>query len=220
MKVLVVGIGELGRQVAIDLSLRGYDVVAVDVNSEKCEALAREADLMVLNRDATDPMLYEEIELGSFDAVIASTDKDEVNLFVAAVAKEYGVNNIIVVTRTAKASELIEMLGLADVTFPSPIIAANLVLSYIEGRYGIVELTKVLSGKYGIYSIEITSGDSSVGMKLKELKENLPKDVMILAIFNGEKFVEPEDELVLEPGYVLIFLAPLGKEEELESVLR
>ncbi|ABU81420.1 potassium channel family protein [Ignicoccus hospitalis] len=220
MKILVVGIGELGRRVATDLSLKGYDVVAVDVNSEKCQALAREADVMVINRDATDPSLYEELELGSFDVVIASTDRDEVNLFVAAVAKEYGVGNIVVVTRTAKASELIEMLGLADVTFPSPIVSAKLVLSYIEGKYGIVELTKVLSGKYGIYSIEITSGDSSVGMKISEIKEILPKDVMILAVFNGEQFVEPEEELTLEPGYILILLAPVGREEEIESALR
>jgi trk system potassium uptake protein TrkA len=220
LKVLVVGIGELGRQIAIDLSLRGHDVVAVDVNSEKCNALAKEADLMVLNRDATDPSLYEEIELGSFDVVIASTDRDEVNLFVAAVAKEYGVSSIIVVTRTAKASELIEMLGLAEVSFPSPIISAKLVVSYIEGKYGVLQLTKVLSGKYGVYSIEVASGDSAVGMRIKELKEILPKDVMILAIFNGERFVEPDDELVIEPGYVIILLAPVGSEEEIERTLR
>ncbi|NPA84560.1 MAG: TrkA family potassium uptake protein [Crenarchaeota archaeon] len=220
MKVLVVGIGELGRQIAIDLSSRGHDVVAVDVDEEKCKALSSEADLEVVNRDATDPSLYEEIELSSFDVVIASTDRDEVNLFVAAVAKEYGVSSIIVVTRTAKASELIEMLGLAEVTFPSPTISAKLVVSYIEGKYGVLQLTKVLSGKYGVYSIEVDSGDRAVGMRIKELRENLPKDVMILAVFNGERFVEPDDELVIEPGYVIILLAPIGREEEIESALR
>ena len=220
MKILVVGIGELGRQIAIDLSRRGHDVVAVDVNAEKCSALSREADLIVLNRDATDPGLYEEIELESFDVVIASTDRDEVNLFVAAVAKEYGVNSIIVVTRTGKASELIEMLGLAEVSFPSPIISAKLVVSYIEGKYGVLQLTKVLSGKYGVYSIEITAGDRVVGMKIKELKEILPKDVMVLAVFDGEKFVEPDEELTMEPGYVIILLAPVGSEEEIETALR
>ena len=220
MKILVVGIGELGRQIAIDLSRRGHDVVAVDVNAEKCSALSREADLIVVNRDATDPGLYEEIELESFDVVIASTDRDEVNLFVAAVAKEYGVNSIIVVTRTGKASELIEMLGLAEVSFPSPIISAKLVVSYIEGKYGVLQLTKVLSGKYGVYSIEVTSGDRIVGMKIKELKEILPKDVMVLAVFDGEKFVEPDEELTIEPGYVVILLAPVGSEEEIETALR
>jgi len=220
LKILVVGIGELGRQIAIDLSRRGHDVVAVDVNAEKCSALSREADLIVLNRDATDPGLYEEIELESFDVVIASTDRDEVNLFVAAVAKEYGVNSIIVVTRTGKASELIEMLGLAEVSFPSPIISAKLVVSYIEGKYGVLQLTKVLSGKYGVYSIEITAGDRVVGMKIKELKEILPKDVMVLAVFDGEKFVEPDEELTMEPGYVIILLAPVGSEEEIETALR
>jgi len=220
LKILVVGIGELGRQIAIDLSRRGHDVVAVDVNAEKCSALSREADLIVVNRDATDPGLYEEIELESFDVVIASTDRDEVNLFVAAVAKEYGVNSIIVVTRTGKASELIEMLGLAEVSFPSPIISAKLVVSYIEGKYGVLQLTKVLSGKYGVYSIEVTSGDRIVGMKIKELKEILPKDVMVLAVFDGEKFVEPDEELTIEPGYVVILLAPVGSEEEIETALR
>ncbi len=220
MKILIVGIGELGRQIAIDLSSKGHDVVAVDMDEEKCSSLAREADLIVLNRDATDPSLYEEIELASFDVVVAATDRDEVNLFVAAVAKEYGVTNIIVVTRTVKASELIDMLGLAEVSFPSPSIAAKLVESYIEGKYGIVPLAKLLSGRFGVYSIEITSGDKAVGLKLGEIKEEMPRDVMILAVFDGEKFVEPEDDLVIEAGYVLILLVPTGKEEEVEAILR
>ncbi len=220
MKILIVGIGELGRHIAISLSKKGHDIVAVDKDEAKCEALSNEADVMVLHRDATDPSLYEEIELQSFDVVVAATDRDEVNLFVAAIAKEYGIGRIIVITRSSKASDLISTLGLAELSLPSPVIAANLVVDYIEGKYSLVPITGILSGKYGIYTVAVSPGDKIVGMKLAEIKALLPEDVMILAIFDGKRFLEPEDDLVIETGYLIILLVPQGKEDEVEDALR
>jgi len=220
MKVLIVGIGEVGRHIAINLSSKGHDIVAVDVDKEKCDILANEADVIVYNRDATDPSLYEEIEIESFDVVIASTDRDEVNLFIAAVAHEYGINRIIVVTRSDKAAKLISTLGLTEVTIPSPLISAKIVEEYIEGRYKLMNLIKTIAGDYGIYSIALTSGDKAVGATLAEIRKELPKEVMILAIFNGSEFLEPEDNIVLQQGYILIMLMPFGMETKVENILR
>ncbi len=220
MKILIIGIGELGRHIAINLSSKGHDIVAVDSDKEKCDILSREADVMVYNRDATDPSLYEEIELESFDVVIAATDRDEVNLFVAAISHEYGINRVIVVTRSEKASKLISMLGLSEITIPSPVISAKIVESYIEGRYNLMAMVKTISGEYNIYSIVISPGDKAVGARLGEIKRELPKDVMVLAVFNGEEFLEPDDDLIIEQGYMLILLVPAGKENIVENVLR
>ncbi|UXD22456.1 hypothetical protein IPA_04970 [Ignicoccus pacificus DSM 13166] len=220
MKILIVGIGELGRHIAIDLSSKGHDIVAIDKDSKKCNILSTESDVMVLNRDATDPSLYDELELESFDVVIATTDRDEVNLFVAAVAREYGINRVIVVTRSEKAAKLINTLGLSELTLPSPVISAKIVESYIEGRYSLVPIVQSIAGEYNIYVIAISSGDKAVGAKLGELKKELPEDVMILAVFNGEEFLEPDDDIVIEQGYLLIMLIPAGKENIVENVLR
>ena len=220
MKVLIVGIGELGRHIALSLSSKGHDIVAVDVDKNKCDILAKEADVMVYNRDATDPSLYEEIEIESFDVVIATTDKDEVNLFIAAVAHEYGINRIIVVTRTDEAAKLISTLGLTEVAVPSPLISAKIVEGYIEGRYSLMKLVKTIAGEFGVYSIALTSGDKAVGATLGELKRELPKEVMILAVFNGSEFLEPEEDIVLHQGYILIMLIPSGMETSVENVLR
>jgi trk system potassium uptake protein TrkA len=220
MKILIVGIGELGRHLAVNLSSKGHDIVAIDKDPQKCNVLSSESDVMVLNRDATDPSLYDEVELESFDVVIAATDRDEVNLFVAAVAREYGINRVIVVTRSEKAAKLINMLGLSELTLPSPVVSAKIVEGYIEGRYDLVPVVKILAGEYNIYAIAISSGDKSVGAKIGEIKKELPSDVMILAVFNGEEFLEPDDDITIEQGYLLIMLIPSGKEGLVESVLR
>ncbi|ALU12414.1 hypothetical protein EYM_03470 [Ignicoccus islandicus DSM 13165] len=220
MKILVIGIGEIGRHIASTLSMRGHDVVAIDKDKHKCEILSREADVSVYNRDATDPKLYEEIELETFDMVIATTDRDEVNLFVAAVAHEYGINKIIVITRTQEAAHLISTLGFATIVIPSSVISAKIVESYVEGQYSLLPVIKTLSGEYSIYTIAISPGDKAVGMKVGELKKELPKESMILAIFDGEKFIEPEDNVIIEENYILILLVPAGEEQIVEGVIR
>jgi len=85
------------------------------------------------------------------------------------------------------------------------------VLSYIEGKYGIVELTKVLSGKYGIYSIEITSGDSSVGMKISEIKEILDTFHILKKDFEKDQVIVLEGDECSFVGLILSGMVEVKK---------
>ncbi len=221
MKIIIVGGGELGRQLAIAFSRRGHDVVVVEKDPKKCEALSAEVDALILNRDAVDPNLYDEIDLATYDVLIAATDKDEVNLFVSAVAREYGVPRVFVVTRTEKASQLIQRLGLAEEVLSSPVTVAKLVISMIEGKYFVYNIVPILQGSIGIYAITLSKGDKAVGMRLEEiLREAQNIKVKILAIFDGKEFRDPSPDLVLESDWVIIFLATREDAEEFERLLR
>ena len=219
MKIMIVGGGELGRQLAIAFSRRGHDVVVVEKDPKKCEALSTEVDALILNRDAVDPNLYDEIDLATFDVLIAATDKDEVNLFVAAVAREYGVPRVFVVTRTEKASQLIQRLGLAEEVLSSPVTIAKLAISMIEGKYSVHMVLPILQGNFGIFAITLSKGDRAVGMRLKDLE--IPERVKVLAIFDGKEFLDPDPDLVLQSDWVIIFLATKEDAEKLErEILR
>ncbi len=217
MKIIIIGGGELGRQLAIAFSRRGHDVVVVEKDPKKSETLSSEVDALILNRDAVDPNLYDEIDLATYDVLIAATDKDEVNLFVAAVAREYGVPRVFVVTRTEKASQLIQRLGLAEEVLSSPVTVAKLVISMIEGKYSVYMMVPILQGNFGIFSITLSKGDRAVGMRLKDLE--IPKGVKILAIFDGKEFLDPDPDLVLQSDWVIIFLSTKDEAEKLERAI-
>ena len=91
MRILVVGAGEVGSYIAGRLSREGNDVVVVDRDSRRLDALAAEVDLLAVHGSGTNPTTLEEAGLGRAEVLVAVTDSDEVNLLACMMAKQGGV---------------------------------------------------------------------------------------------------------------------------------
>jgi len=217
MRILIIGAGETGRHAARLLSKKGNEVIVVDRERSKCEMVANEADVMAIIRDATDPGLYEEIDLRRIDVVVAATDRDEVNLFIAMIAKDYGVPRVVVRVKDEKIARLLERAGV-EAAICVPYVTAKLIESLIEGKYSVVELTPSFTGNYGLVSLTLTENDYSIGKYLSSIK--LPKECKIIAIFDGEKFLDPKEVSDLRPGYEIIALVRKDKIEEFTHAFR
>ncbi|MET1101235.1 MAG: TrkA family potassium uptake protein [Pyrodictiaceae archaeon] len=216
MRILIVGAGKVGSLLAKSLSEKGHDVIVVEKDEAKAEALSREADVKVYNSDATDPALYEsEIDLSTIDIVVATTNRDEVNMLIAMLAREYNVPRIIVKVRDTKIAYIIEKLGIESIIV-EPNITANMILGVIEGKKTVVELLPSFSGYYKIVSFTISEQDYAFRKTLDEI--NYPRNAAkILAIFDGEEFRDPEEIGLLEKGYEVIALV---REDMIEDFIK
>lgn len=203
MRILIIGAGGTGSHLAKLLSGRGHDVIIVDTNKNKLEKIQSEADVQGIIADATDASLYEEIDLETIDVVVAVTDKDEVNLLVASLAREKGVPKVVVRVRSPQIAKLLRKMGIEDVINP-PTLVANLIYSTIEGKRRVASLLPAFLGEYELVSYVIKEGDSSVGRRLGELE--LPEQSKIIAIYDGEKIIEPIPQIEIKPGIHIIAL--------------
>ena len=217
MRILIVGAGNVGGLLAQFLSMHGNDVIVVDKDEEKIKNVQREADVMGIVRDATDPTLYDEIDLASMDVVVAATDRDEVNLLVATLAVESGVPRVIVRTKSPKIAKIMERVGI-EYTITGPVVVAKLILAIIEGRFQAVPFVPVFTGNYMLASITVSETDSSVGKTLGEL--SIPEGIRVLAVFNGEEFLEPSESLEITPNSTIIALVRRDMLEEFEKAFR
>jgi len=213
MRILVIGAGGVGGEVAKRLSDAGHSVTVVDLSEERILGLSSEADVEGVVRDATDPSLYDEIDLSSYDIVIAATDRDEVNLFVSSLARLYGVSRVLVRVRKSQTAKLLHMLGI-DAIVSEHQIAANLIYSFIEGRYGLVQLVPVLSGDFIMISATVGPTSPVRGKRLSEVARMLPKGVTILMVYHDGDFIDPGELGVLDEGMILIMLARKDLAEE------
>ncbi len=214
MRILIVGAGQVGRSLARELAGRGNEVIVVDKDKDRCDAITREADVMAINMDATDPRLYEEIDLHRFDTVIAVTDKDEVNLFVALMAKVYNVIHRIARVKDEKVARLMEDSGVAQ-PVNEAYITAKLIQSLLEGKYIASILVPGLTGNYVLVALTITEMDRSYGKPLREIA--YPGDAgKIIAVYDGEKFLDPEEIVELHAGYEVIALV---RKDKLDSFI-
>jgi len=205
LRILIIGAGKLGSLLAKNLSEKGHEIIVIEQDEEKARKLAEEADVAAYARDATDPSVYEEIGLQSIDVVVATTNKDEVNLFAALIAREYGVPRIVAKVRDSRVAQILTRVGLVEDVVVEPQVIGTIIEGIIEGKYNIVELVPVFTGNFRLVAITIAEGSSVEGQLLDEVK--YPRQgVKILAVYDGENFHDPGELIRLEAGYQVIAL--------------
>ena len=215
MRILIIGAGKLGSLLAKQLSERGHEVIVIEIDEVKAKRVAEEADVAAYVRDATDPAVYEEVGLSTIDVVVATTNRDEVNLFASLIAREYGVPRIIAKVRDSKVAQIMTRVGLVEDVVVEPQVMASIIEGIIEGKYNVVDLVPVFIGDFRLVTVAIAEGSSVEGRLLEEIK--YPKEgVRILAIFDGKNFHDPGEIIRLEPGYQIIALV---REDVIEEFL-
>lgn len=88
MRVIVVGAGEVGINLARTLGSDGHEVTIIDNQSTRCNSLEGELDALVVEGNGASPRVLREVGLAGVDLLAAVTQIDEVNLIAAMGAKQ------------------------------------------------------------------------------------------------------------------------------------
>lgn len=97
MKIIIAGIGSVGRQTLESLSERkSTQLVAVDIDQNRCDEASASVDALVLHGDATDPAILEKAGVREADALVATTGSDAINTVIAMLGHRAGLERIIV----------------------------------------------------------------------------------------------------------------------------
>lgn len=93
---VIAGCGRLGASLANTLSDEGESVIVIDKDRESFRKLSPSFSGFFLVGDAAEMMLRNEAEIARAHSVIAVTNNDNSNIFIAQVAKEvYQVDKVI-----------------------------------------------------------------------------------------------------------------------------
>jgi trk system potassium uptake protein TrkA len=88
MRVIVVGAGEVGSNIAAELS-SDHDVVVVDIDGERVDAMSYSLDVLTVEGDGTEIETLEEAGVDEADMLIASTDDDGTNIVTCGTASVF-----------------------------------------------------------------------------------------------------------------------------------
>ena len=89
--IIIIGAGEVGYSLAKMLSYERHDIVLIEENPEKYQRAVDGLDAQVYLGNGTSFRLLERAGIKKADMLVAVTNRDEVNLLTALMAKEYGV---------------------------------------------------------------------------------------------------------------------------------
>ncbi|MCR5332642.1 MAG: NAD-binding protein [Bacilli bacterium] len=96
-KTLIIGCGRLGASIASKDSASGKNVIVIDRDPNSFELLSDRFSGLKFTGDATDLSLLEEAFITSTKDIVVATGDDNINVFLAQIARQiYNVPNIYV----------------------------------------------------------------------------------------------------------------------------
>ena len=90
MRMIICGMGEVGRHLAAELATTGHDVVAIDTSREVLNGVEEVMDVLTLRGHAGLPATLAKAGASKAELVAAVTNHDEVNLVIALAARQLG----------------------------------------------------------------------------------------------------------------------------------
>ncbi len=207
MRVIIAGLGDIGTQLAEDLTAReGFELVLVDQDEEKCESLSGEYDALVLHGDGTEPELLESAGARQANALIATTDSDALNMVIAVLGKKFDVPRVVAKLNKTSLRTTARELGVDHVISPK-VSAATEISSLLHG-YDILDFSLLVQG--GARLVEISPGKLA-GEKIENI--DLPEGTLITSVLREGVAVIPRGSTDLSEDDILIIITENEKKE-------
>lgn len=117
-KTIIVGCGRLGSSMANKCSLEGKNIIVLDHSEDAFDRLSDAFGGYTMVGDVTDPAFLEEAYISSAKEIIITTGDDNVNLFIAHIARKiYDVPEIYVRLNNPENEVLLKGMGIKAI-FP------------------------------------------------------------------------------------------------------
>lgn len=200
-RVLLLGGGRTAELLAPRLARQISHVALVERNADRATQLAERLEgVTVLGGDITNADLLTEIEVGTYDLVVALTGDDDANILACLYAKSAGVTETVAVVHRLSLLPLLTDVGIDGALSPRT-ATANAVLRFARG--GVTAVATFLHGDVEVLELEIQPGSPAAGKTLAEL--HLPKEALVGAVLTksgaqigrGSTRLEPTDRIVL-----------------------
>ncbi|UCD84447.1 MAG: Trk system potassium transporter TrkA [Deltaproteobacteria bacterium] len=224
MKVIIIGAGEIGFNIARKLSSENKDVILIDSSEEKIRRAQECLDVQCILGRGSRPGILKEAGIDTAEIVIAVTNSDEVNMIACLIAgsqskvpvkiarirdPDYTGNNTILGK---------EHLGIDLVINPER-EAADKILRLLEVP-GATEIVEFAEGKVKLVEFLVEPGSYVAGKRLKELDETHPNQrVLIASISRGNKLIIPKGEDAIQVGDLVSVVTVKNAVSEVQEVL-
>lgn len=198
MRAVFIGASNMALRTAQLLLKRGHEVVIVERDLARIEALGSELDCGFVHGDGSRPAILRETDPDSTDLLFAMTNNDQANILASLVGRSLGFKRVVTRIEDPSFEHICIELGLKDTIIPSRTIGRFLA-DMFEGRDPL-ELSTMIRDEARAFAFVAREQDE---MEIREL--NLPETSRVICIYRDGKFLVPhgdtrlksEDEVVI-----------------------
>jgi trk system potassium uptake protein TrkA len=187
MRIVFIGGSSLAVAASRFLTERGHEVVIIDTEREKLDALGEGLDVGLLHGDGTRPDLLREADPAGTDFLFCLTESDQSNLIASLVGRSLGFRRVVTRIEDAEFEHIALELGLEDTVVPARTIGRHLA-DIVEGANPL-ELSAAIKGDARVFVFVAREDDAG---SVEELE--LPKLAQATHLYRGDRF------LLIDPG--------------------
>lgn len=203
MKVMIVGAGKLGYKLAESMVQEDMDVTVIDNNPLVIDRVNEHLNVLTVLANGIEISILEELNIESYDLLVASTDSDETNTLICSLSKQLGCMKTIARIRNPEYMEQLDFikskLGIDYIVNPD-LATAKAIEKYLLKSYSFYS-GEFAKGKVQMIDFNIENMNNFVGKKLMELEGF--EDLLITAISRSGVIIIPDGSTILEANDVI-----------------
>lgn len=212
-KIVVIGLGIFGSNIAKELFENGLEVIAIDKNKEAVQQI-RDFSTKAILADGTNKEIMEEIGITEDDVAIISFGEDlAASTIITLHLRQLKVKDIIVKAPNEEHKLILEKVGATDVIIPEKDIASKVAKSLISPN--VLDYIP-LSDDYMI--VEIAPPSSFLGKSIGKLQLRSRYNIEVIAVkdvVSGAMYMVPPADFVIKDGEILVVVA---KEKDIKDI--
>jgi trk system potassium uptake protein TrkA len=217
LKVAIAGAGNVGTYIAADLRESQHEVVLVEQDPDVA-ARVREVlpDVTVFEADACELSALQELDLETYDVVVATTGDDEDNLVISLLAKqEFAVPRVVARVNHPQNQWLFNESWGVDISVSTP----HLLTALVEEAVAVGSLVRLMQfGNTQLVEVTLADDSPAVGQSIAEL--GVPRGATIVAVIREDRHVVvPRGETVMEVGDEILVLVTAEAQDTVKSLL-
>ena len=219
LRIVIIGAGEVGFNLAKSLSRENHDITVVDIDPQKCSRVKNNLDSHVIEGDGASQRLLETIDMKSVDYLLALTRIDEVNLVCSRISKKMGAKHVICRLRNTEyvhknAVITPEQFGIEYVTYPEK--AAQIEIEHLVRRSSTVEVQEFNDGNILMVGINLESSSPLIGRTILSVINSNPfcRHKSFLINRNDDFFIPNYEDVYHKNDHVYF----IGRKEDIDDI--
>ena len=206
MRIVLVGLGQVGRYLLEVLEREAHQVVAIDEDRTLVQYAEEHHDVMTLQGFGGSRETLEQAGAGASDLVVAATEHDELNIVCALAARSLGAKRVIARVKSAAWVKRVEavqygMLGVDVIVNPRMLVAQE--LAKIAQSHGAIDVINLANERIDL--VQVVLGERTRMLNKPLSKMQLPKQTLVAAVVRqGELFVPGGADVLLEHDRIFL----------------
>ena len=219
MRIVVVGLGKVGRALTAQLTAENNDIVVIDRNPDLIEDIVNIYDVRGLAGNGGCYDVQKEAFEDGADLLIATTSSDEINILACLVAKKLGTQHTIARIRNPEYEKQLRFmrddLGLS--MFVNPEKATAREIARVLRFPSAIKREQFCRQRFELIEYRLADDNPLVGLQLSDLYRNIRVKILICAVARGSETIIPTGMFTLRAGDKIYLTASA---RDLESFFR